>query len=184
MTTATQLDIHRIGAKLFADDPAAVRAEPFIAIFHRWIQARDLDGVPIDVADYKHVPDGPGVMLISHEADRAVDFADGRPGVIYQRKRDLDGPLEERLALVLRQADATADRLEGEADAGGVRFGRDEIEFRFHDRRHAPNSDEGEAAVRPALEAALASARPGRTATIARMDDHPRAPLTLRVTLS
>lgn len=184
MTTATQVDTHRIGAKLFAADPAAVRAEPLIAIFHRWIQARDLDGVPIDVADYKHVPDGPGVMLISHEADRALDFADGRPGVIYQRKRDLDGPLQERIAQVLRQADATADRLEAEPDAGGVRFSRDEIEVRFHDRRAVPNDDAGLALVRPALEAALADARPGRKATIARMDDHPRAPLTLRVTLT
>lgn len=183
MSTATQIDIHRIGAKLFAADPAAIRTEALIGIFHRWIQARDLDGVPIDVADYKHVPDGPGVMLISHEADRAVDFADGRPGVIYQRKRDLAGTLEERIALVLRQADATAERLEGEADAGDVRFDRDEIELRFHDRGLVANDDEGAALVRPAVEAALAQERPGRTAAIARVEDHPRAPLTLRVSL-
>ena len=185
MTTATELDIHRLGAKLFAENPEVIRDEAYIAMFHGWIQARDLDGVPIDVADYKHVPKGPGVMLISHEADRALDFADGRAGAIYQRKRDLSGSLEERLELVLRAADATADRIEAEPSADGVRFGRAEIELRFHDRRLAPNDDEGLAAVRPAVEAALAAVRPGREAVIARVeDDHRRAPLTLRVTLS
>ena len=33
-------------------------------------------------------PTGPGIMLIGHEADRSLDFGEGRPGVVYQRKRD------------------------------------------------------------------------------------------------
>lgn len=184
MTTATELDIHRLGAKLFAENPEVIRAEAYIGMFHRWIQARDLDGTPIDVADYKHVPDGPGIMLISHEADRSLDFADGRPGAIYQRKRDMTGTLEERLETVIRAADATADRIEGEAAADGVRFGRDEIELRFHDRRLAPNSDDGFVAVADAVRSALARTRPGRSAQIVRAEDDPRAPLTLRVTLT
>jgi hypothetical protein len=184
MTTATELDIQRLGAKLFAENPQVVRAETYIGMFHRWIQARDLDGTPIDVADYKHVPDGPGIMLIAHDADRSIDFADGRPGAIYQRKRDLAGSLEERLVAVIRAADATADRIEADESADGVRFGRDEIELRFHDRRLAPNSDEGLAAVADAVRSALAEVRPGRPAQIARAEDHPRAPLTVLVTLS
>lgn len=184
MTTTTELDIHRIGAKLFAVNPEVIRPDAYIGIFHTWIQAQDLDGTPIDVADYKHVPEGPGVMLISHEADRALDFADGRAGAIYQRKRDLGGPLEERFAQVILAADATAERLEGEGRAEGVRFDRDELEIRVHDRRLAPNSDEGLAAVRPALEAAVARVRDGRNPVIERAEDDPRAPLTLRVTFS
>lgn len=184
MTTATDLDIHRLGVKLFAENPEVIDAEAYIGMFHRWIQARDLDGTPIDVADYKHVPKGPGIMLISHEADRCLDFADDRPGAIYQRKRDLTGSLEERLVAVIGAADATADRIEGEDAAAGVRFGRDEIELRFHDRRLAPNSDEGLAAVEDAVRSALSQVRPGHTAAIARAEDDPRAPLTLRVMLS
>ncbi|MEQ8833967.1 MAG: hypothetical protein RIB67_05910 [Miltoncostaeaceae bacterium] len=184
MTTTTDLDIHRIGAKLFAVNPEVIDADAYIGIFHTWIQAQDLDGTPIDVADYKHVPDGPGIMLISHEADRSVDFADGRPGAIYQRKRDLSGPLEERFAQVVLAADATAERIEGEGRAAGVRFDRDQMEIRLHDRRLVPNSDQGLAAVRPALETALARVREGKTAHIERAEDDPRAPLTLRVTLT
>lgn len=184
MTTSTELDIHRIGVKLFAAGSPAIDPDPYIAIFHSWIQAQDLDGTPIDVADYKHVPDGPGIMLIAHEADRSLDYADGRPGVIYQRKRDLTGSLEERFVQVIRAAEATATRIEGEERASGVRFDRDELEIRLHDRRLAPNSDEGLAAVLPALEAAVAQVRQGRTAAFVRAEDDPRAPLTVRVTLT
>jgi hypothetical protein len=185
VTTDTTIGLHRIGAKLFAENPEVIEAEPYIGIFHRWIQAQDLDGLPIDVTDYAHVPDGPGIMLIAHEADRAIDFADGRPGAVYQRKRDLEGALDERIAAVIAAADATADRLEAEPGAAGVRFGRDEIELRFHDRGALTNDDEGLSAVLPAVQAALAAVRPGHTATVVRdADDHPRAPLTLRATLA
>lgn len=184
MTTATELDVHRIGAKLFALNPEVVDPVDYIGIFHSWIQARDLPGLPIDVADYKHVPEGPGVLLIGHESDRAIDFLGDRPGIVYQRKRDLTGTLEERIELVIRSADAAADRLEGEERARGVRFGRDEIELRFNDRFNVPNSDEGLALVRPAVEAALAATRPGKAATITRREDDPRGPLQLRVVLA
>lgn len=184
MTTTTELDIHRIGAKLFAVNPEVILPDAYIGIFHSWIQAQDLGGTPIDVADYKHVPDGPGIMLIAHEADRSLDYADGRAGVIYQRKRDLTGSLEERFVQVILAAEATAERLEGEDRADGVRFDRDELEIRLHDRRLAPNSDEGLDAVRPALEAALGRVREGRTVVLDRAEDDPRAPLTVRVTFT
>lgn len=182
--TVTDIDIHRLGAKLFAANPEVIDPLVYVGVFHRWIQARDLDGTPIDVADYKHVPKGPGVMLISHEADRAIDFAGDRAGVVYQRKRDLTGSLEERLVLVLELADAAAARLEGEDDTAGVRFDRNEVELRFNDRRLIPNDDAGLELVRPAVEAALAQARPGLRATITRREDDPKGPLQLLVTLS
>ncbi|MBY0396577.1 MAG: hypothetical protein K2X91_08940, partial [Thermoleophilia bacterium] len=89
MTTATTTvaDAVRIGVKLYAEDPAAVRPDRFIPVFHGWIQRGAVPGLLIDVADYAHVPQGPGVMLIGHEADHAIDLGEGRPGVLYQRKR-------------------------------------------------------------------------------------------------
>ncbi len=174
----------RIGAKLYARNPEVVVADAYVPLFHGWIQRRGLDGVPIDVADYTHVPDGPGVMLIGHEADRSIDFGEGRPGVVYQRKRDLDGTLEERLALTLEAVDRTAAEIEAEASAGGVVFDRDEILVRINDRLAAPNDDATLETVRPALEAALATVRPGRTAQITRVPDDPRGPFVARVILS
>ena len=44
--------------------------ESFVPLFHNWIQE---DRIPnhtmIDVANYKHIPDGPGIMLITHEGN-------------------------------------------------------------------------------------------------------------------
>ena len=87
MATATGTDIVRIGAKLYAENPGVIVADDFVPLFHGWIQGRGLDGTPIDVADYKHVPDGPGIMLIGHEADRSLDFGEAlgvRRGVALQ----------------------------------------------------------------------------------------------------
>ena len=184
MTTATTPDLVRIGAKLYADDPDVIDLAAYVPIFHGWIQRRILDGVPIDVADYAHVPDGPGVMLIGHEADRSFDLVEGRPGVLYQRKRDGEGTLEQRFAASITAADGIADELEADAGAGGVSFARDEILLKVTDRRRAPNDDATLEELRPAIGAALAVVRPGRPATIARVPEDPEGPLTIRVVLS
>ena len=55
------------------------------------------DHLLIDVADYEHVPNGPGTVLVSHEANIHLDLADGRPGLLYIRKQPLKGDLRERI---------------------------------------------------------------------------------------
>lgn len=183
-TTATTTDLVRIGAKLYADAPGDLALDAFIPLFHSWIQRRELDGVPIDVADYAHVPEGPGVMLIGHESDRSLDLGEGRPGVLYQRKREGEGALEERIAAAIRAADGLADALEADPLAGGLRFGRDEILLRVVDRLRAPNDDATADALRPAIAAALEEVRPGRAAGITRVTADPRGPLSMRVLLA
>jgi len=184
MTTAASTDIVRIGAKLYAENPDVIVAEEYVPLFHGWIQARGLDGTPIDVADYKHVPDGPGIMLIGHEADRALDFGEGRPGVLYQRKREGQGALQERFAAAIAAVDRVAADIEADPAASGVRFGRDEILLRVNDRLRAPNDDDTLEGLRPAILAALDAVRPGRDAELARVADDPKGPLTIRVRLA
>lgn len=184
MTTATTDAPVRIGAKLYAENPEVIDLGAYISIFHRWIQGRALDGLPIDVADYAHVPEGPGVMLIGHEADRALDLGESRPGILYQRKRDLDGDLAERIAAVIGGADRAATELEGESDAAGVRFGRDEIWLRFNDRLRTPNDDASLERVTPAVMQALGETRPGRDAVLERVADDPKGPLRIRIRLT
>ena len=183
MATTTLEEAVRIGVKLYADDPSAVDPARFIPLFHSWIQQDAIDGLPIDVADYAHVHQGPGVMLIGHEADHAIDLGEGRPGILYQRKRDPEGTFEERVLAALQAVDRAADQIEGDPAAGGVGFGRDEILVRVLDRRAAPNDEAGAEALRSAVEAAVAAARPGRTATIEHVDD-PAGPLALKIRLS
>ena len=43
-----------------------------IATFHQWIASNPLGEILIDVADYSHVPNGPGVVLIGYDYDYSV----------------------------------------------------------------------------------------------------------------
>ena len=65
----------RIAIKLFvAPDPTVpVDLEPFTPLFHEFIQKASVPGLLIDVADYAHVPNGPGIILIGNEVDYGID---------------------------------------------------------------------------------------------------------------
>ena len=76
----------RIALKFFADSAAEVPLEPFIKLFHRFIQEQAVLGLLVDVADYAHVPHGPGVILIGHDVDYAVDSTAGRTGLLTTAK--------------------------------------------------------------------------------------------------
>ena len=104
-------DPRRVCVKLFAAEPG-VPDSAFVPIFHEWIRDRALGLVLLDVADYTHVPDSPGVMLIAHEAAFSLDRTDGRLGLLAQQRRPIDGGVSTAIAVTLRQALAVADRLE------------------------------------------------------------------------
>lgn len=145
-------NLHRIGVKLFLE--AAPSLERVVPVFHRWIQNGSVDGMLIDVADYAHVPAGPGVLLIAHEGNYAIDMGGGRAGVFYYRKQPAEGDLAQRLRAVTAIALQAAARIESEADLGVAICG-DAIQFVANDRLNAPNAAETEAAFRPALDALL-----------------------------
>ena len=71
-----------------------------------------LEELLIDVADYLHVHNGPGIMLIGHEADYSLDNRAGRLGLLYNRKEQLDGTTQEKLAQAARAA-LTAAQIAG-----------------------------------------------------------------------
>ena len=64
--------------------------ESFIPVFHEWIQENKISNhILIDVADYKHISDGPGIMLIAHEGNFSIDLENGEVGLQYIRKQPL-----------------------------------------------------------------------------------------------
>jgi hypothetical protein len=175
------LQVERIGVKLYAADPGLVEVDRFIAVFHDWIRRGAVPGLLIDVADYSHIHEGPGVMLIGHEADHALDLGEGRPGLLYQRKRDSRGDLRERLRQALTGAVVAAAEAEAEPGAGPIAFRTDEFRVVLLDRLAAPNDEATLAALRPALEDVLAEAYPGREVTLERIGDDAREPFGVRV---
>lgn len=137
-------ELQRIGLKLFAFDGTAVRPRELVPVFHRWIQQRALsDQLLIDIADYEHVPDGPGVLLVAHEGNFSLDLGGGRMGLAYNRKAAGHGALLDRLSGVARTTLEACRLLEDEPSLGGrLRFRGDELHVFANDRLRAPNTPE------------------------------------------
>lgn len=133
------IELQHINVKLFVNDPERVDLEAVVPVFHEWIQAQVFDELLLDVASYSHVPDGPGVVLIGHEADYALDNTDGRLGVRYNRKAPLSGNNRDRLVQATRAALNAFLRLEQDFN---LYFNKREIEIVVNDRLLAPNTEE------------------------------------------
>jgi hypothetical protein len=142
----------RLSVKFFVRPGAPVDLAPFTPLFHRWIQGHTVEGLLIDVADYKHVPDGPGVILIGHDVDYGLDLTGGKPGLLVRRKRyDVRGDLADVLRDTLRRALRAAKAIQDDGTAG-VRFDFDTVEVTLIDRLLTPNTEAGLAQVKPQVQ--------------------------------
>jgi len=134
-----------------------IELEKLVPVFHEWIRAKKVpDELLIDVADYAHVPQGPGVVLIGHQSDYYLDVADNRPGLLYSRKRGFEGDFQAGIDDAFRRA-LQACRLLEEESSLGFEFATDEVLFRVQDRLNAPNQDATYEAYKPALEQAASA---------------------------
>lgn len=149
------MDSHKLAVKFFVEDASHLKTdEDFVPVFHRWIQTRAIpEHQLIDVADYAHVKDGPGTVLVSHEANIHADLGDGRLGLLYFRKQPLPGAtFADRLRKTFAHALQACALLESEQSLRGrLRFRTDEALFRVYDRLHAPNAPQTFDAIRPEL---------------------------------
>src|SRR6202521_4852993 len=108
------MQLQHVNVKLLVRNPGEINLEPLIPVFHSWIQNQAGDELLLDVADYRHVEAGPGVVLIGYEGDYSVDNTDNRLGVRYNRKGALDGNNQDRLEQAARAALSACRRLEAE----------------------------------------------------------------------
>jgi hypothetical protein len=163
------MDLHKFGIKFFAAGAEQLDVLKLIPIYHRWIQQELLEDLLIDVADYSHVPGGPGIMLIAHEGNYALDESQHERGVLYYSKRPLAGDLPERLAQVARKALTAAQLMSSDASLeGSLRLPGNQLQFFANDRLAAPNTDAAYAELRPALERFLARLYGGSRYRLAR----------------
>ena len=90
--------LQRICLKLYAAEPG-ISDQVFVPIFHDWIRDQALeDLVLFDVADYAHVPESPGIVLVTHEASFSLDRSDGLFGLLAQRRVDGSGVAADMIA--------------------------------------------------------------------------------------
>lgn len=176
-------DVTRIYAKIFSPEPS-VRDEHFVPIFHRWIRGRMLGGVLIDVADYTHVPEGPGVMLVGHEVTFSLDRADGRFGLAAQRRRPFEGDAVDGIVATLESLFAAAAALERDAPDVGLALDRTRLRIELNDRLRGPNSDAAFLELRPMVAAAARRAWPNRSVVVERSVNDARDRLAMDVLIS
>ena len=150
------MEFQHINVKLFVDGGLQTDLELIIEAFHEWTARQSFDELLIDVADYRHVPDGPGVVLVGHEADYGMDHAGGRWGLLYNRKAPTSGSNQDRIVQALSAAANACRLLEG--TFRDLRFGRREFLVSVNDRALAPNVSETYDAFEPDVRAALTGA--------------------------
>ena len=147
------MNLQHINIKIFVDGDLTIDWARFIKVFHGWTAAQSMPEMMIDVADYRHVPNGPGVVMLGHEADYSLDNQDGRPGLRYNCKVEKDGSNADRIKQAFDAAAAACARLE--AELPGLRFNRRGFHLTVNDRGLAPNRDETRQSVSAELPGIL-----------------------------
>ena len=164
-------EFQHINCKVFAVEGAHVDWPKLIPVFHRWIREQSLPGLLLDVADYAHVPAGPGMMIIGHDAHYAVDDRQNRLGLLYNRRTALEGSNRDRIAQAYDAALDAARKLESEPEIGDrLRFDESQVEIWVNDRLLAPNTPETFAAFEPEVTSFLQD-RLGTAVAVERSSD-------------
>jgi hypothetical protein len=173
------MDTVKYELKLFLDDASGVELEEFIPVFHDWIQTQQLAELLIDVADYRHVPQGPGIVLIAHDAHYVMDFTDARLGLLYSRRRETHPSrgaiqsVEDRLRSVWHCALTACQRLEAHPLLHGrLQFQGNELLLRCNDRLRAPNTTAAYDDLCQHLAPFLATLYPGQRVEVEHIHEH------------
>lgn len=147
----TSLELQHINVKLLLKDTANVDFDAVTPVFHSWIQGQVFEELLLDVADYRHVHGGPGIVLIGHEADYSLDNTDDRWGIRYNRKTVVHSNNQKRLEEAVRAALIACQRLQRD-DKLKLHFKGNEMEISVNDRALAPNSQETREALTPEFQ--------------------------------
>ena len=91
------LSLDRIDLKLFLDDSVEVDWERCVQIFTEWLKADADEEEWLDIADYTHMPQGPGVIVVGPEKHVSIDDRRGELGLLYSRREPFSGTNVERL---------------------------------------------------------------------------------------
>ena len=119
--------------------------ESFVPLFHNWIQEdRIPNHIMVDVANYKHISDGPGIMLIAHEGHFSLDFEDNDLGLLYMRKTPLGDNISETLSSIQQILDFAVELIKIDSAIGEKIEFSEQYQLISNDRYEFPNDVESE----------------------------------------
>jgi len=153
---ATETGIQHVNVKFFIKNPDYINVAEAAGVFQKWIQEDRVDDLLIDVADYRHVPEGPGVILVGHNAIYSLDEAEGRPGILFNRRTVSDAAPADQIKDGIETARKICGMLAQEDGfKGKLEFSDTTLQITINDRNLAPNTDETLQALKPDIESAL-----------------------------
>jgi len=185
MTEARAEGFYKVCVKVYAseakvEDDAAL----FVPIFHEWIRDGAFDMVMLDVADYAHAPDSPGIVLVCHEVSFSMDRSDGRLGLLAQRRTPVDGTPEDAVARTLGHTLEVAKKLEADPRVSKVlKLDVSKVRVESNDRLRLPNSDTGYAAFAPVVTEGVRRLT-GSGPVVSRIANDPRDRLAVEARIS
>jgi len=151
-----QPDLQRIDVKLLLDCPPDPDLDQFLVIFDRWRKADDHPADWVDLADYAHMPGGPGILIAGKRDTFSVNLNPPGPGLLTSVRRGLEGSLEDRFREALRRArECNSAVMAGPEFPAEFSVREGAWEIYVNDRLGFPNTDPTDRPVRPALAAAL-----------------------------
>lgn len=172
------MELEQLSVRVIGGAAAQDALEAAIPVLHGWIRERAGEELLIDVADYRHVPSGPDLMIIGDAGHYGVDVTDGTIAVSFAARRDGHGPVGDKLRAGLSSALRLAARLER---AGLGDFSARGVEVRALSRRAVPGG--AGRALADGIEAPFAAIFTGSAGVLEPVDD-PRGPATVRATLT
>jgi len=138
------MELQKFGIKLFFKTNGGYPSKDFIPVFHNWIQTNSIpDHLLIDVIDYSHIQDGPGIMLIAHEGQISLDKENNSPGLLYLRTSKIEGDFQKRFEFVFATLLYTAKLLHNN-EMTNVDFETKEFRFIANDRLLAENNKDNQ----------------------------------------
>lgn len=170
----------RLRIRLPLNTPANFDITDIVPVFHHWIQAKTVPGLLIDVADYKHVPNGPGIFLIGDEGDYSLEQVDGRFNLVYDRKRQTGGDLSESIRILFETAQVAGEALKAESDLG-VSVADEAAELTLLDRLQYPNSLEVFDEIRHSIAEGIATVYGNSNVKLSYSASDARRPLTIHI---
>ena len=90
------MELQHINVKLFLKGSSKVTLDAVIPVLHGWVQDQVYEELLIDVADYRHLNGGPGLILVGHESDYSFNLANQQLEICYNRKAALKGTNNDR----------------------------------------------------------------------------------------
>src|SRR5207245_5735366 len=161
------MGLYQLGIKVVADGSELIQPEEFMPIFHEWIQKQAFENhLLIDVHNYSHIHEGPGILLVARQGNFSIDMTDDRMGLLYYRKQPV-----ETLTEIIKPAVEVCRLLENDPRLlDRLRFHTDEVLLVTNDRLLAPNNDETFSTFEPQLSSALNQVL-GKTFKLSRISD-------------